>query len=50
MQKLVVIYKAGRSKEGAGAVAGHTASMAGSYGQFAELIDMAGAVVAETAD
>lgn len=29
--KIVIIYKAGRSKEGSSAVAGHTASMAGSY-------------------
>ncbi|CAL6000183.1 Acyl-CoA_synthetase [Hexamita inflata] len=50
MGKIVIIYKAGRSKEGSSAVAGHTASMAGSYSQFAELIDLAGAVVAETSD
>ena len=50
MGKVVIIYKAGRSKEGSSAVAGHTASMAGSYSQFKELIDMSGAVVAETSD
>lgn len=50
MGKVVVIYKAGRSKEGSSAVAGHTASMAGSYSQFADLIDMAGAIVADTSD
>lgn len=47
---MVIIYKAGRSKEGSSAVAGHTASLAGSYSQFADLIDLAGAVVAVSAD
>lgn len=48
--KMVILYKAGRSKEGSSAVAGHTASMAGSYSQFADLIDLAGGVVTETSD
>ena len=48
--KIVIIYKAGRSKEGSSAVAGHTASMAGSYSQFADMIDLAGAIVADSSD
>ena len=48
--KIVVIYKAGRSKEGTSAVEGHTASIAGSYEKFRYLIDLSGAVVADTSD
>ena len=48
--KIVIIYKAGRSKEGSSAVAGHTASMAGSYSQFADLMDLSGAAVASSSD
>ena len=48
--KIVIIYKAGRSKEGSSAVAGHTASMAGSYSQFADLMDLSGAAVAGSSD
>lgn len=50
MGKVVVVYKAGRSKEGSDAVAGHTAALAGSYDQFYDLLDMAGACVADTID
>lgn len=50
MGKIVIIYKAGRSKEGSSAVAGHTAAMAGSYSQFSDLMDLSGAIITETSD
>ncbi|KAH0570158.1 Acyl-CoA synthetase [Spironucleus salmonicida] len=49
-KKLVILYKAGRSKQGSDAVSGHTASLAGSYTQFSDLVDLAGGVICETAD
>jgi len=48
--KLVVLYKAARTPQGSTAVAGHTAALAGDYSMFAELLDMAGGVITETAD
>jgi acyl-CoA synthetase (NDP forming) len=44
----VVIYKAGRSGLGQAAAMGHTASVAGDYRVFADLLRDAGALVAET--
>eukprot|EP00767_Chilomastix_cuspidata_P007104 gnl/Chilomastix_cuspidata/767.p1 GENE.gnl/Chilomastix_cuspidata/767~~gnl/Chilomastix_cuspidata/767.p1 ORF type:complete len:814 (+),score=238.62 gnl/Chilomastix_cuspidata/767:38-2443(+) len=46
--KLVAIYKAGRSRQGAEAAKGHTASMAGDFNMFEYLLTAAGAVVTQT--
>lgn len=46
--KFVVVYKAGRTKEGADAAKGHTAAMAGDYGLFEDLLTSSGAIVADT--
>ncbi|MBN1945656.1 MAG: acetate--CoA ligase family protein [Bradymonadales bacterium] len=43
----VIVYKAGRSSLGQTATAGHTASVAGDYRLFAELMADSGAMVAE---
>ncbi|GKT34853.1 conserved hypothetical protein, partial [Aduncisulcus paluster] len=49
MGKSVVIYKAGRSKQGQEAAKGHTAAMAGDYGMFSDKMVQAGAIVVDTA-
>ena len=46
----VVAYRAGRSPLGRSAAMGHTASIAGEYRLFAELMEDAGALVAHTFD
>jgi acyl-CoA synthetase (NDP forming) len=46
--KTVVLYKGGRSPEGQGATAGHTASIAGDYRVAWQLARAAGVLVAET--
>jgi len=46
----VLIYKAGRSKEGAMAAASHTAAMVGDYALNRDVLTQAGAIVAETLD
>ncbi|PIR16596.1 MAG: hypothetical protein COV46_07730 [Deltaproteobacteria bacterium CG11_big_fil_rev_8_21_14_0_20_49_13] len=46
--KFVVIYKAGRTKDGVDAAKGHTASMAGDYSLFEGLLAMNGALIADT--
>lgn len=46
--KFVVIYKAGRTKEGADAAKGHTATMAGDYSLFESMMAQGGAIVADT--
>ncbi|ESU37737.1 ATP-dependent carboxylate-amine ligase, ATP-grasp domain protein [Giardia duodenalis] len=48
--KVIVIYKSGRTPQGSNAAAGHTASLAGDYSMFSELLDMAGAVVCDSFD
>ncbi len=48
MGKTVILYKAGRSSEGAKASASHTASIAGNYPVTRELSTNAGVIVAET--
>ncbi|EET00248.1 Acyl-CoA synthetase [Giardia duodenalis ATCC 50581] len=50
MGKIIVIYKSGRTPQGSNAAAGHTASLAGDYSMFSELLDMAGAVVCDSFD
>jgi acyl-CoA synthetase (NDP forming) len=45
--KDVVIYKAGRTRAGMEAAAGHTAAMAGDYDMFAAFMRMAGAIVVD---
>ena len=42
---LLVVYKAGRSLEGAEAAAGHTASLAGSFQLFRQLLEPSGAIL-----
>ncbi|GIQ91124.1 hypothetical protein KIPB_014226, partial [Kipferlia bialata] len=46
--KITVIYRAGRSAQGKGAVQSHTASMAGDYDMFKGLLLQSGAVVVDT--
>lgn len=46
--KLVVVYKSGRSKQGSDAAKGHTASIAGDYSYFKSMLEQAGAVVADS--
>jgi acyl-CoA synthetase (NDP forming) len=46
--RTVIFYRAGRSAEGAGAAASHTASIAGDYQVTRALFAQAGAIVAET--
>lgn len=48
--KAVLLYKAGRSPEGARAASSHTASMVGDYDTAKALATQAGAVVCETLD
>ncbi|KAL0232242.1 hypothetical protein PCE1_002584 [Barthelona sp. PCE] len=43
--KKVVVYKAGRSKQGLEAAKGHTASMAGDYDMFGSLVSLYGGIV-----
>jgi acyl-CoA synthetase (NDP forming) len=50
MGKAVLLYKAGRSPEGARAASSHTASMVGDYDTAAALATQAGAVVCDTLD
>jgi acyl-CoA synthetase (NDP forming) len=45
--KAVIIYKAGRTQAGLRAAKGHTASMAGDFGMFKDLLELAGAIVVE---
>ncbi|KAL0225543.1 hypothetical protein RCL1_003455 [Eukaryota sp. TZLM3-RCL] len=45
LNKFVVVYKAGRSKQGQDAAKGHTASMAGDYNMFKNLIRSVGGIV-----
>ncbi len=42
----VLVYKAGRSREGRSATSSHTASVAGDYGVFRAVLEQAGAIVA----
>lgn len=46
--RTVVLYRSGRTQEGAKATASHTASLAGDYAVTRELAEAAGAIVAET--
>jgi 3-hydroxypropionyl-CoA synthetase (ADP-forming) len=46
-RKPIVVYKAGRTEEGAKAAASHTAAMSGSYDLFQAACDQAGAVLIE---
>ena len=46
----VIVYKGGRSRLGGVATAGHTASVAGDYRVFAELVRDSGALLADTFD
>jgi acyl-CoA synthetase (NDP forming) len=46
--KFIVIYKVGRTEAGAKAAQGHTASMAGDYMMFAELMKRSGAIVVDS--
>jgi acyl-CoA synthetase (NDP forming) len=48
--RTVVLYRAGRTREGAGATASHTAAVAGDYEVTRSLFDSAGAIVADTLD
>ncbi|MFO7914512.1 MAG: acetate--CoA ligase family protein [Candidatus Krumholzibacteriales bacterium] len=48
--KKIVAYKAGRTSEGAAAVASHTAAMAGDYFMFKKLLKQEGILLAETLD
>ncbi len=43
----VVVYKAGRSPEGRAATSSHTASVAGDYGIFKEVLKRSGAIIAD---
>lgn len=45
--RTVLVYKAGRSREGRTATSSHTASVAGEYGVFRAVLEQAGAIVAE---
>lgn len=46
--KFITIYKTGRTKQGAHAAAGHTASLSGSYDMFKQLLATSGAVLCDT--
>ncbi|MBD3178233.1 MAG: hypothetical protein GF417_00790 [Candidatus Latescibacteria bacterium] len=46
----IIIYKAGRTSEGARAVASHTAAMAGDYFLFRKLLGQGGILIADTLD
>eukprot|EP00703_Trepomonas_sp_PC1_P005192 JAP91414.1 Acyl-CoA synthetase [Trepomonas sp. PC1] len=46
--KQVIIYKTGRTKQGAHAAAGHTASLSGSYDMFLQLIETSGAILCDS--
>jgi len=46
----VIVYRAGRTQEGAGAAASHTASIAGDYPVTKQLLSQAGAVVCDSLD
>ncbi len=46
--KKVIVYKSGRSAEGAAAAASHTAAMAGDYFIFRRLMENAGVLVADS--
>lgn len=46
--RTVVLYRSGRTQEGAKATASHTASLAGDYTVTRELAECAGAIVADT--
>ncbi len=48
--KHVVLYKSGRTKEGADAAKGHTAAMAGDYGMFSSFTKISGAMLADRSD
>ncbi|CAL6112993.1 Acyl-CoA_synthetase [Hexamita inflata] len=48
--KIVIIYKTGRTKQGAHAAAGHTASLSGSYDMFKQLLSTSGAVLVDQLD
>lgn len=48
LDKLVVIYKTGRSRQGSDAAKGHTASITGDFSYFRSMLEQAGAVVADT--
>ncbi|KAG9390332.1 CoA-binding domain containing protein [Carpediemonas membranifera] len=47
MGRYVVLYKAGRTKAGQDATAGHTASIAGDYSMIKHMVEMAGGIVAD---
>ncbi|KAL0241635.1 hypothetical protein GEMRC1_006870 [Eukaryota sp. GEM-RC1] len=46
--KFVIVYKAGRSQQGQDAAQGHTASMAGDYQMFKNLVKISGGIICET--
>ena len=46
--KDVIVYKAGRTKEGMNATSGHTASLAGDYRVASSILSQAGALMAES--
>jgi len=48
--RTIILYKAGRTEEGAKAIASHTASMAGDYEVLKETLTDAGVIVADTLD
>lgn len=48
--KHVVIYKSGRTQQGAHATAGHTASLASSYDMFKQLLETSGAILCDSFD
>jgi acyl-CoA synthetase (NDP forming) len=48
--KQVIVYKAGQTEAGQAATMGHTASIAGDYGQCVSILDQAGAIVARDFD
>jgi acyl-CoA synthetase (NDP forming) len=50
MGKRIVVYKAGRTREGADAAQGHTAAMAGDYATFKDLIELHHGIVADSFD
>jgi len=48
--RTIILYKAGRTEEGAKAIASHTASMAGDYEILKETLTDAGVIVVDTLD
>lgn len=48
MGKAVIVYKAGRTKEGKSATASHTAAIAGDYSLFESCVKQAGGIIASS--